>query len=227
MLSILFHTLIAIRILHNTPNLKQINVMEKKRRQSRTNRARKYLLEGQSYPFTGEGTFWIGTTSGLEQDYVVKEAILSVKKLIDMNKDSKVMLIIAGEIKKKGLMEGMIKRYKIKNNVIFAGPDANISKMMKGVHVFIYTGCTIAIPEAIIQAGKHKVPVISIDCPGAAQVIVHRRSGFLVPECDSDKVAEILSVLSNDQKKRKVFGDSLFFKTRPYHKAKDKKISRP
>lgn len=111
------------------------------------------------------------------------------------------VLRIFGEGTDKPLLDELIKRKKIEDNVIFEGNITNIHKEISDAKIFVLCSHFEGIPNALLEAMAMGFPVVSIDCPvgGPKLLIQDSINGYLVKEGDKDTFVKRLNVLVENE----------------------------
>ncbi len=133
--------------------------------------------------------------------------LTALKKALRLTK-KKIKLRIVGE----GRLEASLKKYVVNNNlsnhVYFVGPLKYLSSEFleeyRTADVFVHpsvlseTNEKEGIPGAIVEAMAAGLPVLSTYHAGIPSVIMHEKTGLLVNEWDSDRLAEYMCLLAQD-----------------------------
>ena len=72
------------------------------------------------------------------------------------------------------------------NSIYFLGYQKDISKYLSVSDLFIFTSLREGLPRVIVEASLLKVPVITFEVEGAAEVLENEKSGFIVPQVNVD-----------------------------------------
>lgn len=101
-------------------------------------------------------------------------------------------LVFYGDGPDKEKMVHQIQKLGIENNVIFAGITNKPLEVMKKSKMYILTSDFEGIPNSLIEAMSLGLPCISTDCrPGGARLLIDDSiNGFIVPQDDSNAIAE-------------------------------------
>jgi len=105
-------------------------------------------------------------------------------------------------------LKRMVKEEGLEGMVILTGHRNDVPVLIKTFDVFCHTSIE---PEpfatVIVEAMMAGVPVVGTNIGGTPEIILHGRTGFLVPPNDPEKLAAVLSHLASDQKLRQKVGE--------------------
>jgi glycosyltransferase involved in cell wall biosynthesis len=100
-------------------------------------------------------------------------------------------------------------RLGITDHVVFDGWITNASSLFsyyKTADVFLLTSRHEAFSQALIEAAAAKLPIISTDVGIASEIFTDRTSILLVPQNNDMAIASALTLLLNNNQKRKQLG---------------------
>ncbi len=129
----------------------------------------------------------------------------AAKILCDSGIDLHVTL--AGSGTRLAYLKTLSRSLGIKDRVTFPGfiRHDRVSDLFAGTDVFVMpsvihrSGEKDGIPNVIMEALLHRVPVVASDISGIGEVIVHQETGLLVPQRDPDRLAEALLRMIQDR----------------------------
>ena len=112
-------------------------------------------------------------------------------------------LVFYGDGPDKEKMVQQIRKLGIENNVIFAGITNKPLEVMKTSKMYILTSDFEGIPNSLIEAMSLGLPCISTDCrPGGARLLINDGiNGFIVPQGDSNAIADKMAWYMNNPEK--------------------------
>ena len=150
-----------------------------------------------------------------------KKIVLSVSNLyktkgIDLNlqaiallkdKFSELLYLIIGEGPERRNLELLVGKLRIQNNVIFLGklPNIEVLKYMSNCDIFSLPSFVEGFGVSYLEAMLFKKPVIAVQGEGIDGVVIHGKTGFLVPPKDVNALAHILETLLLDN----IFGQKV------------------
>jgi colanic acid/amylovoran biosynthesis glycosyltransferase len=117
---------------------------------------------------------------------------------------------IVGSGKQGPRLKFLTKRLGLSHRVSFPGfvSHDRVSEMFRSADMFVmpavvdtYTGCRDGIPNVIMEAMLHRVPVISTNISGIAEVVVDGETGVVVSPGDVWDLVQAISHLTTDRKR--------------------------
>ena len=105
-----------------------------------------------------------------------------------------------------GSLEGEYRRQAVEH-VHFMGGMADVAPYLRAADVFVLPSVTEGLSVSMLEAMACGLPALVTQVGGAADVIVHRENGWLVPPGDTDALLEgLIMLLKNDELRRVVGG---------------------
>ena len=110
--------------------------------------------------------------------------------------------------------QNLISKLKMEKSVVFTGilSQKEISDLMKTSLAFVQhsitapNGDTEGSPVSIMEASSSGLPIVSTRHAGIKELVVHGKTGFLVNEKDTSKMAEYMLLLCDDFRLAKSMG---------------------
>ena len=118
-------------------------------------------------------------------------------------------LTIAGSGGQGRKLKRLARGLELEELVEFPGHLAHhqVPKLLLGSDVFVMPSVIVksgnrdGIPNVIMEALAHGLPVVASDVSGIGEVIVDRATGFLVPEKDSESLAQAMLTMARNRGK--------------------------
>ncbi|MBU4149932.1 MAG: glycosyltransferase family 4 protein [Candidatus Omnitrophica bacterium] len=135
--------------------------------------------------------------------------VLALEKIIKENHLGKIKLLIVGpdcgELKN---IKTMVKKAKLKNNIIIVGPVAphRIKDFLGIADIFVLPSLYEALPLALLEAMAAGKAVIFTSLPCAKKVIIDEKDGLLVKPADVDSLKRAIYRLCCDKELRQRLG---------------------
>lgn len=79
--------------------------------------------------------------------------------------------------------------------ILFPGPVRDVPAFLSLCSVFMLTSHVEGLPNVLLEAQAYKVPVVTTRCGGAADVVEHGKSGFVLDERDAVVMAKHVEYL--------------------------------
>ncbi len=134
-------------------------------------------------------------------DYLIDAWKLVAKK----SPDWKLNIYGEGELKSK--LQEQIRSNQLEECVILHEPVQNIEKVYEQNSVFILSSRFEGFVLSLLEAMSCGLPVVSFDCKyGPTQLIENEKNGYLVPLADTEKLAEQIHKILEDEYLRKSMG---------------------
>lgn len=107
--------------------------------------------------------------------------------------------ILVGEGPYRSVVERLIQECQLSNNVVLAGQRTDIPALLRAADAFLFCSRTEGLPNSLLEAMAASLPIVATDVPGCRDLIVHRRTGLLVPSGSVPHIVEALTRIRNDQ----------------------------
>lgn len=136
----------------------------------------------------------VGTISDRKNQKMILNALLCLPQKLQQ----KFSIVFVGDGEgKEELME--ISR-SIKSNVQIVGSSNSVDTYLNEADVFILTSKDEGLPISIIEAMRASLPIIATNVAGIPEMIVHKKSGFLINVSLNELVDVLTSLHSYDLK---------------------------
>ncbi|MBN1508288.1 MAG: glycosyltransferase family 4 protein [Sedimentisphaerales bacterium] len=78
----------------------------------------------------------------------------------------------------------------LKQEVLFTGFREDVPAILSALDVFVLASIEESCPVALLEAMAMKVPVVATDVGAVSEMVLHERTGFVVPPRDPEAIAE-------------------------------------
>jgi len=147
--------------------------------------------------------------------------ILDVLAVFEQIKDQiPAKLMMVGEGPEKALAQRYCQEKKLESNVMFLGKSSEIDKILCYSDLFLLPSEQESFGLAALEALAHKVPVISSNVGGLAEVNAQNYSGFLCPVGAVDNMAEQAIKLLSNEALHQQFKEQAFLQAEQFDLAK-------
>lgn len=134
----------------------------------------------------------VGTISDRKNQKMILQALLSLPK--ELQRKYSVIFVGDGEGK-----EGLIEISKnIESDVQIVGSSNMVNKYLSEADLFILTSKDEGLPISIIEAMRASLPIIATKIAGIPEMIIDRKSGFLINVSLDELVDVLISLHSYD-----------------------------
>jgi len=134
--------------------------------------------------------------------HLIDAAALVVRDVPD------VRFVIVGDGELRESLERHVRDRHLERHVFLAGFRSDAIELTKGFDVFAVSSVTEGMCAALIDAMAASKPAVATRAGAIAEVVVHGRTGFLVPPRDHAAMAVQLVTLLKDEKLRQRMGEA-------------------
>lgn len=147
-----------------------------------------------SLPPDGPLLLWVGRLDPVKGLDDLIEAMVVVRQ------ESKAHLVLVGDGEYRKPIEELIERRQLGDCVTLLGRRDDVGAILKAADLFVFPSHTEGMPNALLEAMAAGLPVVASDILACREVIVHERTGLLVPVAKSKSLADaILGLLADSQ----------------------------
>ena len=86
------------------------------------------------------------------------------------------------------------------------GRRNDMEEVLRQAHIACLPSYREGLPLSLLEAAACGLPIIATDVPGCREVVLHGENGLLVPPCNCDALADALSQLIHDPRRRAAMG---------------------
>jgi glycosyltransferase involved in cell wall biosynthesis len=116
-------------------------------------------------------------------------------------------LVIVGDGPARAGLQAQIAAFGLTDRVFLPGRAGNIGAWYERAHAYVLPSRFEGMPNVLLEAMSHGLPVISFDCEtGPGEIIRHGVDGLLVPPQDIKALAEAMAMLMGDDELRQQLG---------------------
>jgi len=115
------------------------------------------------------------------------------------------ILLLRGEGPEQAHIQELARDLEVSDAVIFASPEAEITKVLAAMDVFVFPSHEEPLGSALLAAMAHGLPVVAIGRGGIPEVVQDGQNGLLISSLDPKALAAALaSSLANPEKARQL-----------------------
>lgn len=100
----------------------------------------------------------------------------------------------------------LAKALKLGNRLVFTGFRKDVGNFLKSYDIFVHASYLEGLGTSILDAQSVGLPIIATQTGGIPEIIVHEKTGILVPPRDSRSLADAICDLAADADMRKKLG---------------------
>ena len=141
--------------------------------------------------------YTIGSIGRLTEQKGYRYLILAMKKVISQLPNCSLQIVGDGELKNE--LPRFANELGLTDNIQFLGVQNNIPELMSNWNAFILSSLWEGLPTVIMEAMACEVPSIATDIPGTDELIIHEKTGLLVPIKDSEALGNSIIRLLKDK----------------------------
>ncbi|WP_457650544.1 glycosyltransferase family 4 protein [Profundibacter sp.] len=96
----------------------------------------------------------------------------------------------------------------IDGGVEYKGPQADVRPFVAQASVYVLPSYREGTPRSVLEAMSMGRPIITSDAPGCRETVIDGETGFLVPVCDVDALADRMRWMIEHPEQRAIMGKS-------------------
>jgi len=98
-----------------------------------------------------------------------------------LKKRNKLMFFIIGEGKEKRIINQLLKKHNLQDKIILTGFIKEIDQIIPQLDLLLFTSVSEGLGSSILDFFLAKVPVVSTQCGGVEEIVIHNSTGLLAP----------------------------------------------
>jgi glycosyltransferase involved in cell wall biosynthesis len=126
----------------------------------------------------------------------------------------RVGLFLVGDGTLRAEIEASVERLRISQHVVFAGTLRYPEQVYPVLDVYVQASATEGISNSILEAMFHALPVVATNLGGNPEVVLHGKTGYLVPARDPSAMAHALLALLDAPVLRRQLGQAALQRAR-------------
>jgi glycosyltransferase involved in cell wall biosynthesis len=120
----------------------------------------------------------------------------------------RLALLLVGGGGEEARLRRLVSETGLRDRVIFTGFLGNPTRIYGILDLYVATSLKEGLPLAPLEAMAVRRAIVATDVPGHQDVVVHERTGLLVPAEDSAGLAEAIYSLAKDPDRRRWMGQA-------------------
>lgn len=150
---------------------------------------------------------WIGTIAELHPTKRLDDLIKAFADLRDIQPDA--ILVIVGEGQERQYLEDLIRAYTLEHRVFLTGFREDAPSCLLAFDLFVLPSLSEALAFVLLEAGSASLPVIATRVGGIPEVILHKKTGLLVPPQQPAVLSRTIANVLADKALAKELGTNL------------------
>lgn len=157
--------------------------------------------EGVNYDINSKKLVTVGRLNHVKGfDYLIEVAKKVLTRHSDWSWD------IWGDGEEYEQIRQSIKDSGLEDRLLLKGTTDDMYSLYRKYAIYVMTSRLEGLPMVLLEAKANRIPVVSFDCPtGPSELINDGVDGILIPAFDTEKMAEKICELIEDDKKRADF----------------------
>ena len=151
-----------------------------------------------------ENAHIIGTVARLERAKGINYLISAMPKVISQYPST--VLLIVGDGSNRRQLSVLSQELGISRHIIFTGQLTDPAPALSLMDVFVLPSLREALGIAVLEAMAFSKPVVETDVGGIPEVVLHNKTGFLLPPGNSEAIASALIKLAENPTTCKAYG---------------------
>jgi len=144
-------------------------------------------------PDDGSMVLWVGRLD------LVKGLSVLIESFGRIAGETNAHLCLAGAGPIREQLERKVRALQLAHCIHFLGQPTDVTALLKAADVFVLPSRTEGLPNALLEAMAAACPIVTTDVPGCRDLIVHERTGLVVPYGDTQALAAATRRLLRDR----------------------------
>jgi glycosyltransferase involved in cell wall biosynthesis len=141
--------------------------------------------------------YLVGIVAHLAEHKGHKYLIQATKKLKEHTDKIKVIIVGGGPLKFE--LDEQAKQLKVEDIVYFLGFREDIPRILSSLDLFVLSSYLEGLGSSLLDAMACRLPVVATRTGGIPEVVVHRKTGLLVPPRSPSALAKAILKLYEDR----------------------------
>ena len=123
-----------------------------------------------------------------------------------LKKISNVKLLVVGEGEEEKKLKNLVESLDLTGAIIFAGLRDDIERILSISELFVFPSLWEGLPNALLEAMAAGKPVIATTVGGVPELVVHGKTGLLIPPNETDALAHAITELLHNRSRTRKMG---------------------
>jgi len=152
-----------------------------------------------------ENQFVVGMVARFEKHKDYETFLSAASRILKQGKDA--IFLLVGDGRQLPVYESVYSKG-FDDRIRFLGRQQNVEEIINIFDIGVLATFTEGISNSVMEYMALKKPVVVTDCPGNREIVVHGKTGFVVPVKNPDRLAEKISELLIDGRLREQCGEA-------------------
>ncbi len=120
----------------------------------------------------------------------IKGVDLILEAISKLPADIPVLFLSVGDGGQEHILKDKADRLRIANKIMWAGRQKDVLPYLYAMDVFTLPSRTEGLPRSLLEACAVGLPAVVSDIPGSSEIVVHGKTGLVVPKDSAKGLAE-------------------------------------
>ena len=136
----------------------------------------------------------------------MKDHITAIKAWQRLQSHPSIRLFFIGEGEERAAIESFVTESGLECSITLLGTRTDVAQLLNAADVFLMTSVSEGIPLTLIEAMANRLPCVSTNVGGIAEVVVNEETGLLTSAGDDQAIAESVIRMAMNPAQREQFG---------------------
>lgn len=155
-------------------------------------------LGGKSTLPTQKNMHWIGTVSTLQPEKNITDLITAAQKLLSVH--TRTMVVVIGDGTERTRLQQYIDSLHLSNRIFLLGEIPEAARFLHAFDIFVLPNATDDHSYTLHEAGLARLPVVAVAEKNTSSLLIHKKTGLIVPPEDPTALADSLHTLLTDHR---------------------------
>ena len=123
-------------------------------------------------------------------------------------KHPQVKFVVAGEGSLRDVLQEKVNRMSMKDRFVFTGWSEDVPELLKMFDLLVLPSLNEAVGMVLLEGQAAGVPVVATNVGGIPEVVIHNKTGLLVPPANVPELAGAIDRLLTDEQMRRAMSSA-------------------
>jgi glycosyltransferase involved in cell wall biosynthesis len=134
----------------------------------------------------------------LVRDKGINELVSSFKKISNLNKNVKLLLVGSPESDLDPLDQTTLEEILLNNNIISVGFQTDVRPYFAISDCLVFPSYREGFPNVVMQAGAMGLPSLVSDINGCNEIVIDGKNGIIIPPKDTNSIEQSMKIIMNE-----------------------------